>query len=230
VRLKEILEQSLKSDRPTSAHQIAASLGYSNDGYVRQKYPELCRTISEKISLARRTWPDHVRRILANALDEEPPPTLSDLSRRLGYSSSTVLQAHEPALRDQLTARRRVRVLERRAVLEQTAMAALGETPVPSVRELCSRLGVTVWLMDKYFPALRRLVAERHRHCVSAETRQRHERLRRDVHRIAVELRSQNLYPSPTRITERLPEGSCREWKALTMAIREAQKALGIRP
>jgi hypothetical protein len=205
-------------------------LGYSNGGYVRQKYPELCRAISEKIVLAKRAWPDHVRGVLENALEEQPPPTLSDLSRRLGYSTSTVLRAHEPALCDQLMARRRGHVLERRAALEETAMAVLAETPVPSVRDLCKRLGVTVWFMDKYFPAVRRMVAERHRQCVSAETQQRHKRLHRDVHRIAVELRSQNLYPLATRITERLPERFLSGMESLTMAIREAQKALGIRP
>jgi TniQ len=53
ARLKEVLEQSLQSNRPTSVHQVAASLGYSNDGYVHQKYPELCRAIGEKIALAK---------------------------------------------------------------------------------------------------------------------------------------------------------------------------------
>jgi len=84
------------------------------------------------------------------------------------------------------------------------------------------------WFMNKYFPAVRSLVAERHRYCVSAETRRRRERLYGDVRSIAAELRSQNLYPSANRIVEHLPEGSCREWKALALAIREAHKAFGI--
>ena len=104
----------------------------------------------------------------------------------------------------------------------------LGETPVPSVRDLCKRLGVTLWFMNKYFPAVRSLVAERHRQCVSAETTQRRERLYCHVHGIAAELRSQNVHPSANRIVEQLPEGSCREWKAVALAIRQAHEALGI--
>ena len=227
-RLKEILEQSLQSNTPTSVHQIAASLGYANDGYICKKHPELCRAISEKIAAARRNWPDHVRDVLKSALAEQPAPTLKDVSRRLSCSNSSVLRAHEPALCDQLIARRRAYVVERRAALKRAAVAALGETPVPSVRDLCKRLGITVWFMDQYFPAVRKLVAERHRQCALAETRQRHEKLRREVHRIAVELQSQGLYPSMSRIMERLPNGICREWKALTLAIREARRALGI--
>jgi DNA-binding LacI/PurR family transcriptional regulator len=118
--------------------------------------------------------------------------------------------------------------MERRADLERIAMAALGETPVPSVQDLCKRLGITVWFMDTYFPAVRSLVAERHRQCAFAETRRRHETLYHDVHGIAAELRSQNFYPSTNRIVEHLPEGSCREWKAVAQAIRQAHKALGI--
>lgn len=79
-RLKEILERSLKSNRPTSVHRIAASLGYSNDGYLHRKYPELCREIGEKIALARQARPDNMRRILENAIDERPAPTLKDLA------------------------------------------------------------------------------------------------------------------------------------------------------
>jgi hypothetical protein len=91
--LKEILEQSLKSDRPTSAHQIAVSLGYSNDGYVHQKYPELCRAIGEKIALAKQDEPDKMRRALENALPEisctdafgtERSPGLLELKRLTG--------------------------------------------------------------------------------------------------------------------------------------------------
>lgn len=112
------MEQSLQSNRPTSVHQVAASLGYSNDGYFHQKYPELCRAIGEKIALAKQTEPDKIRRTLEDALHEHPAPTLTKLSRRLGYSSPNVLRAHEPDLCEQLSARHRVHVIECRADLE----------------------------------------------------------------------------------------------------------------
>ena len=96
------------------------------------------------------------------------------------------------------------------------------------MQDLCKRFGITVWFMNRYFPAVRGSVAEKHRLCVSAETKRRREKLYRDVHGIAVELRNRNLYPSANRIVEHLPEGSSREWKAFNLAIREAHKALGI--
>jgi AraC-like DNA-binding protein len=106
-RLKETLEQSLGSIEATSVHRIARSLGYSNEGYIQRKLPEPCRAIGEKIAQAKQARPEKMRRILKSALDEHPAPTLRDLSLRLGYSTSTILRAHEPDLCDQLAARYR---------------------------------------------------------------------------------------------------------------------------
>lgn len=228
ARLQEALEQSLKSNEPISVHRIAASLGYANAGYIQQKFPELCEAIGNKIALAKRAKPDIMRQALEVALHEHRAPTLTELSRRLGYSTPTVLRAHEPVLCEQLNARHMAQVLERRVDLERKVSAALAETPVASLRDLCKRLGITVFFMNKYFPAVRSLVAERHRQCVSTETKRRRECLYRDVHGIATELWSQNLYPSTNRILEHLPAGSCREWSAINLAIREAHQALGI--
>lgn len=228
ARLKEILEQSLKSIESTSVHQIAANLGYSNDGYIQQKFPELCAAIREKIAHAESTRLEQMRRALERALRENPAPTLVDLSRRLGYSSSTVLRAHEPHLCDQLAARHRAHLTKCRADLEAKAKAALGEIPVPTVRDVCKRLAITLWFMNKYFPAVRRMIAMQHRRWAAAKTDHQHQLLLRDIRAIAAELQSHGLYPSVTRIVKHLPEMSRSNWKAITSAIREARKTLGI--
>ena len=118
ARLKEILQRSLKSPEPTSVHHIAALLGYSNDGYIQQKFPELCTAIGEKIARETQARPARMRQVLENALREHPTPTLIELSRRLGYSCSTVLRAHEPDLCNQLIAQHRAHVAKCRANLE----------------------------------------------------------------------------------------------------------------
>ncbi len=103
------------SPHPESGGMAVIRNRGANDGCVRQKYPELCRAIGEKIALAKQPSPDHVRGLLENALHERPAPTPKDLSRRLGDSNSTVLRAHEPALCDPVMARRRTHVLQRKA-------------------------------------------------------------------------------------------------------------------
>ena len=224
-------EQDLKPDSPSPvascAPRLAGSLGYSNDGYVHQKYPELCRTIGEKIALVKQDEPDKMRRALEDALHEHPAPTLSKLSGRLGYSSSNVLWAHEPELCEQLSARHRSHVIERRADLERRAAAALSESPAPSLLDVCKRLGTTVFFMNKYFPAVRQAIAEHHRQWVSSATAQRREKLSLDVRNIAAELQGLGLYPSVNKIVDRLPAGCCTEWKTITCAVREAREGLG---
>jgi hypothetical protein len=228
ARLQEILEQSLQSNTPTSVHQVAASLGYSNDGYVRQKYPELWPGNRQKIALAKQNGTDKMRRTLEDALHEDPAPTLTKLSGRLGYSSSNVLRAHEPELCEQLSARHRAHLIECRADRERKATAALSESPSPSLRDVCKRLGITVFFMNKYFPAVRQAIAEQHRRCVSSTTAQRCERLFLDVRKIAADLQGRGFYPSVNKIVERLPAGSCSEWKTISLAVRETREALGI--
>ena len=115
--------------------------------------------------------------MLQEALNEYPVPTLADLSRRLGCTTSTILRMHESDLCNQLLARRRSSIDERRFDLRKSAEATLRETPVPSLRNVCKRLGITVWFMNQYFPDVRRRISEQHRRCSLAETARRRELL-----------------------------------------------------
>jgi transcriptional regulator with XRE-family HTH domain len=228
LQIKELLEQSLKSAEPVSVHRIAADLGYANEGYIRQKFPELCVAIGKRVSQMKRIRSLRIRQTLEGALNESPAPPLVDLSRRLGYSTSTVLRAHEPDLCDLLARRHRDDVRKYRDDLKRAAKATLNETPIPSVRDLCKRLGVTVWFMGKYFPAVRHMIAEKRRRVASESTSRRRDKLFQDTYNIAVELQRRGEYPSINRIREKLPEGSCTEWKTLSLATHAARRALGI--
>src|SRR5437763_16868386 len=104
-------------------------------------------------------------------------------------------------------------LLNARADLERRAAAALSESPAPSLLDVCKRLGITVFFMNKYFPAVRQAIAEHYRQLVSSVTAQRREQLYLDVRNIAVELQGRGLYPSVTQIVDRLPAGCCSEWK-----------------
>jgi transcriptional regulator with XRE-family HTH domain len=169
VRIKEILEQSLKSSQTISVFKIAASLGYANSGFIRRKFPDLCTAISQRIAEANQARFERMHQVLENSLQEDPAPTLTDLSHRLGYSAPTVLRVHEPALCSQIAARYPADHTKRRAAIERRAAAMLEETPVPSVRDVCKRLGITVRFMDVYFPATRSLIAQQHRRALSIE-------------------------------------------------------------
>jgi hypothetical protein len=115
-----------------------------------------------------------------------------------------------------------------RTDVKRAAKAALNETPIPSVRDLCKRLGVTVWFMGKYFPSVRHMIAEKRRRVALENTKRRREELFQDTYTIAAELQRRGEHPSVDRIREKLPEGSYTEWKTLTLAVRAARQALSI--
>jgi AraC-like DNA-binding protein len=227
-RLQEILEESLESHEPVSVHHIAACIGYSNDGYLQKKFPELCAAISKKVAERQHARLNEIRRTLEKALDEHPAPTLAELSRRLGCTTSSTLRMHEPDLCDRLVVRYRKYIEERRCALRRAAESALEETPVPPLRSVCERLGITRWFVNQYFPDVRRRITEQHRRCSLAETARRREMLFEAVRQIATEIHSQGIYPSAARIAGRIPRGLRCEWMTLNSAVRCAQKALGI--
>jgi AraC-like DNA-binding protein len=227
-KMKQALERSLQLTEPLSVHHIAAQLGYSNDAYVRKMFPDLCSAISKKIAAIKQARPAKIRIELKNALTEDPAPTLADLSRRLGYSTSTVLRSHEPDVCDQLASRNENQARRHRTNMERAARAFLEQTPVPPVQKVCEHLGITVWFMTNYFPSVRRMIAEKRRQLNLTNARRRRQQLFRDTYDIAILLHRQGEYPSISRICQLLPKDSCREWKALHLASLTARQALGV--
>jgi hypothetical protein len=82
--------------------------------------------------------------------------------------------------------------------------------------------------MGKYFPSVRRMIAEQRRRVALEDTKRRRKELFQNTYTTAVNLQKRGEYPSVNRIREALPEGSCTEWKTLSLAAHAARQALGI--
>jgi transcriptional regulator with XRE-family HTH domain len=227
-RMKQILEESLKSKDPVSVHHIAARLGYSNDGYIQKKFPELCAAIGRKIAERKQASLEAMHQSLEKALEEYPAPTLIELARRLGCTTSSTLRSYHPELCDRILARYRTQLEERRRSLRKAAEFSLDETPAPTVHTVCERLGITAWFMNQYFPDVGHRIAERHLRWKAADTARRRSQLGEVVQEIAKEVYTQGLYPSVPRIADRVPPGYRCEWTTFNAAVRQAQIALGI--
>ena len=127
AQLKKVLEETLAMSEPTPLSQVAIGLGYANMGYIQQKFPDLCAAIRKKIIEVKQQKREIMRRVLESAVLETPPPTLSDIACRLGYSTSSVLRAHEPELCDSLAEQYEAHRIKHIADLERDARAALVE-------------------------------------------------------------------------------------------------------
>lgn len=105
--IKQLLEQSLAQAQPTALHHLAPRLGYISDSVLRERFPDLCWAINVKRVEWKKTRLSRVELALRTALDEDPPPSLREMTRRLGPSWLQSLRQHFPVLCDALENRRK---------------------------------------------------------------------------------------------------------------------------
>lgn len=160
--IRQALEESLALEVPEAVHRTAASLGYDTECPLTARFPELCRAIKlkrERAAAGRRTA---LAAALESALAEEPPPSLAEITRRLGNARGTMRDV-EPELRGKLVARRREFVERSKEGLRQRLEATLKDDPPPSLREVHARIGITHNVLYENFPELHRAIVGRHR-------------------------------------------------------------------
>jgi DNA-binding phage protein len=228
VDIQKLLQESLAQEQPVSPHHLAARLGYANEGYLQRKFPDLCRAVRRKIAAQKVAQLAEVERVLTEAMKEEPVPTLNDLRKRLGYSSSECLQLHFPGLCEQILARRQAAREQRNTELTRTLQDLLLEVPAVSLPVVGKRIG----LAPSY---LRQLCPEECAALGARYVRWRHEasvlrkaRLLEDVREVVLQLHSQGKCPSVTRVASMLPPTALREWKALPAAVKAARQEIGV--
>lgn len=225
--MQKLLEQSLARERPVSVHHIAASLGYANDGYLRQKFPDLCRAIRRKIVAHDEPRITVMESALKDALRQEQVPTLADLCRRLGYSNSLVLRYHFPDLCEEILARRRDLRNQRIAKLRKTLQAVLLEEPAPSFVTVCKRAGLSYAALAEMCPEECAAIRSRYLRNRSEASRRRKKQLREEVRHIVQRLQVEGECPSDGRVASLLPNTALRDWRVLSAAVKAARQELG---
>ncbi len=153
--LQQALESVLESNEgfPPSLQEVAQRLGYQYAGSLCSRFPELSQAITAKYQKHNQRdamSSDELRQALETALasDEEPPPSLYEVTQYLGYQNTSPLRLRFPELSKAITAKYQKRNSKRkrgkssdelRQALE-TALAS-NEEPPPSLKEVAQRLG-----------------------------------------------------------------------------------------
>ena len=226
--MRSTLEQALREDSPVSVRSVAARLGYANGGFLPQKFPDLCHAISQRFRVWKQEQNDAFRSRVISACHEDPPPTLRELSQRLGLGSATVLRGRFRAETDALLRARATHAQKETEKLRVAVLFVVCRESAPSLKSVGRQLGVSVSNLFEKFPALCRAIRSnyvRHRH---GAARQRSEILNGEVHRTAKALYSAGENPTLNRIQDLLGEDSSREWRALQRAARRARRSLGL--
>ncbi len=226
-RVKEVLENYLGSDKPIPPlNHIASSLGYAANDSLRDRFTELCRALSAKIADQKRARVAAIEPALEQALQENPPPSLQQMTERLGFSSISTLKVYAPGLCEELKTYRRAYKEGCRVELRSKLEAILMENPPPSLRSVYSRLNVTESIVNTSFPELRRAIGLRHLQYQKQQSQFRRQDVQTEIREIVQMLHRQGICPSVPRVISLLKSGSLREWKVVNNAVRDARKEL----
>lgn len=224
--IRKLLEQSLAAERPISTHRIAAGLGYANDGYIRRRFPDLSRALSQKIAAQKIARLAAMKNIVVDAMRESPVPTLRDLAKRVRIASATTLLDRFPDLCRQIQTRRRLARQQRTAELRRMLQATLWESPAPSLSSICRRIGLSRSFLQEIGPRECAAIQSRYLRGRSEASRRRRDQMGEEVREIVRELHRQGKCPTVTRVTSLLGKATLREWKALQAAVKAARQEL----
>ena len=226
VDIRELLEQSLAKEHSMSPGAIAASVGYANEGYIQNRFPELCRAIREKIRQEKKARIRAMQMALNNALNDESPPPLDELARRLGYSSSGVLRTYFSTLCDKILARRQLHRRLQLLELKRKLQAALLEWPAPCVASVCRRLNMRPHVLQKTCPHEYSSIRSRYVRTSREIRERRQQQLRQEVHRVVEKLHREGEYPSTGRVSALLSKTTLNHWTAIRAAVEAARQEL----
>lgn len=226
--IRALLEDSLKQDPPIPVRRIAAQLGYSNGnpGFIRRCFPDLCRSIAERLEESKKHRTEELRAVVIAAIAEQPPPTLRDLSHRLGFQTSTTLRFWAPDLADQLLKKRAVHMAAEKARCHAVLTAVLSECPAPTLNSVARRLQCSNSFLNEHHPELCHAIAARHSREQKQMKGQRLRFLDDEVLEIARKLKAKGLNPTQPRIISLLSPGVIKEWGPVQRAVKRARRLL----
>jgi AraC-like DNA-binding protein len=149
TELKDALEAALCQEIPRTVRNVVLGLGYKGCSIARYSFPELCAAIVQKRKHRFRT----VELQLQTAICEQPPPSVSEIARRIG-STPERLYRQIPDICAVLIKARSLRQHFRERTFAQHLTDALEECPPPTLHELARRLGKDNTYLRKHFPDL----------------------------------------------------------------------------
>jgi methylphosphotriester-DNA--protein-cysteine methyltransferase len=193
----KILLAALEETPPPSLKEMAERLGYNSSITLRCYFPEVCDRITanyrqsargeeKKEASGKRLQEDEViQAALESASKEDLPPSLTYISRQLGYTTSMAIRKRFPDLCKAVTGKRLNSGSVRRKQIEPELEQALSSDPPTSLGAIAKKLGYrTNAVLRTKYPELRRRINERYAKYNQAQFMGR---VRREVELILVE-------------------------------------------
>lgn len=158
IRIEEELRAALDEHPPRSLTKVTAKINCDRITLSR-KFPELTKKIAQNSLAYHRPRLDvnRTREVLESARSEEPPPSLNEISRRLGRGhSACTLRLRFPELTGIIVERYTSRFHRRinYPAIEKRLRASLKENPPASLASLCRELKVAESHVHRKLPDL----------------------------------------------------------------------------
>ena len=167
---------------------------------------------------------------LNKALDETPPPSMTQVQKRLGYKTHGTLHKCFPDLCVAISQRFRdytssYREEKLRGELE--AVLDGNEYPPPSLKEVARRLGYSRATFYNNFPELSYAISNRYTSHLNASRAELITRWVQKVCACAISLHNEQIKPTNARVAEKLPKSGVIRCKEVRVALRELRQELG---
>lgn len=220
---------------PPSLEAVAKRLGYY-PAKLKSHFPKQCAQIIRwYTSYVLKRHPDNkkIRSIFRQALNEQPPPSLQRVFRRLGcQNTGYYYYAHFPdlcfAVAHRFKAYRNkpfdIEVDRKRLHL------ALVEEPPPSFSEVARRLNHKRDFVAQKFPELSKAIVSRYLYYRTALRRENAERLRHEIRRAICDITASHLYVSEARVKAHIGQHlpNIGRDSLFKQALREIKAEMGI--
>ena len=205
-RLENILRDHLAQESPLSLKEIASALGYKAPHAIRERFPDLCREITAKHKLHPSPGKEKMRLALEAARSENPPPSLMQIARRLGFSCEEALLTAYPEMCASHRQWRRAWFDEQRDHLRRSIREWLATHPAPTATSVCLHFGISACYFQSRFPEEKAEVVRRAAERARMDREGRGLLMRNEVFEIVRKLHEEMIFPSLSRVKSALSQ------------------------
>jgi hypothetical protein len=225
-QLRIAMEQNLRLDQPEPAALIACRQGYS-DAWARNKYPQLYAATRARRAEILSAWKAQIRYALERAKQEDPPPSIPEVYRRLQMQNDRLLLRHQPELTILARSRHKIYQEEQARKLRSALELALMERPVvPPLTVVAQRAHISVLTLKKRLPDLTAQIAKQHKLTLNAEARRRYDLAFSRVKSVVEEVAARGVYPSYRHVAPQVPQSICKP-TSLYVMLKSVRRSLG---
>lgn len=161
-KAEDILKEAINQNPPLSIREVARRIGYSGTVPVRQRFPDLCKELIKRRKEYNKDCSNQIYQTLVVISKEAPPPSFSEVVRRLGHTHSASLTQRFPNICRKIT-RRFVEFRKKRLRAAQRGLeAAIRSDLPPSLAVLAKKFGYkSARHISRAFPDLCREIIDK---------------------------------------------------------------------